>query len=912
MDIEYQPLVMSNAASTSLPVEADPFSGQSFKAMLDKPDPGPSSQTSSEKRHRSKSRGRVRGGRKNRSKRNGKEREDEEADDQPPTTTNDRQAPSSIPSEEVQGALMAAVYQAYYATPDEALVFDGEDVSEFLKKIEKRFQRFYVKEDNRLEELLSRCVGKTKKEVTRLTYGMRWKEAKDALRNHYFADDDDQKLTPEDRLKAFNTTTPGGTYKEVSDWLMEHRYLTAKAGKRLINDTTQSRAIWAALPAMIRLEVKERNGIQEKDIAEMKYDDLRAIILRWVEPRLRANEEDKARSDQPKTTKETPKKATRLTLKTQERSAEVIDDLTKQIRELRICYDGLIQKKMGLSNSKRPNFSGTTSIINVQNHGEDSDTESLSINAMGYDMKCWYCFEDGPGKGHFPDTCPMLLSDKAKGFAFYNSYEGNLYIGPGRTYLVPPKLLFTYQGKKPIRRLARAWALAFPDSEAAEVAKRIEKADHPVYRVTDEDRRVIEAIMPRLNYGYAFPMPKLPTHEEGMKTVSLTFDDDDEGPTPDVMTHNVSIVEKPRKRSRTNEDLPDDTSPKEEVIKEKNSSGKDTLPMNAKAYSERMASELLSKKLNVTVGELMQLLPLFARKVAEKATDVAEGTDTIATAPTPVGRHDGGSAGMNVNAIQDFLRDQPDLEAGFESLEKGLFVNAFTVEPQTAGAGNVPDKFPAARQELPFCYVKINDPSKPAVEALIDSGAEGNIMNIKVAEHFGLKITERRSFSTAYSNNRVEIIGTAWVRLYIANCYIEQIIYVTRADVSLPCILGMPFIRGARLTFDHSPEDGSMLAHARFGSSRLTWVVAGPMRWTSAHQRSQEYNQAPVKVNSIVLSEPAARRLIVAKDCYEEGDVVVQIAEDEVDGVIDAMRCIGSDEPRSTAPIEGMTEEESE
>lgn len=122
----------------------------------------------------------------------------------------------------------------------------------------------------------------------------------------------------------------------------------------------------------------------------------------------------------------------------------------------------------------------------------------------------------------------------------------------------------------------------------------------------------------------------------------------------------------------------------------------------------------------------------------------------------------------------------------------------------------------------------------------------------------------------------------------------------------------MPFIRGARLTFDHSPEDGSMLAHARFGNNRLTWVVAGPVRWTSAHQRSLEYDQAAVNVNSIILSEPAARRLTIAQDCYEEGDAIVQIAEDEVDGVIDAMRNIASDEPRSTGPVEGMTEEESE
>ncbi len=42
-------------------------------------------------------------------------------------------------------------------------------------------------------------------------------------------------------------------------------------------------------------------------------------------------------------------------------------------------------------------------------------------------------------------------------------------------------------------------------------------------------------------------MPKLLTYKEGIKTISLTFNNNNKGLTLDVITSNISIVKKPYK-----------------------------------------------------------------------------------------------------------------------------------------------------------------------------------------------------------------------------------------------------------------------------------------------------------------------------------------------------------------------------
>lgn len=138
----------------------------------------------------------------------------------------------------------------------------------------------------------------------------------------------------------------------------------------------------------------------------------------------------------------------------------------------------------------------------------------------------------------------------------------------------------------------------------------------------------------------------------------------------------------------------------------------------------------------------------------------------------------------------------------------------------------------AQSQELPRILVRLDNPEGKVVEAMVDTGSEGNIISQELAKACGLQITPARASTTSFSQDRITMLGQTTVRLYLGNVWIQQKMYVApSAGISIPFILGMPFVRSARVSFDHSTKDGTMLLRCQLGNTRVVTPAAGSIKW---------------------------------------------------------------------------------
>ncbi|KAL6891916.1 hypothetical protein GGI43DRAFT_430341 [Trichoderma evansii] len=113
-------------------------------------------------------------------------------------------------------------------------------------------------------------------------------------------------------------------------------------------------------------------------------------------------------------------------------------------------------------------------------------------------------------------------------------------------------------------------------------------------------------------------------------------------------------------------------------------------------------------------------------------------------------------------------------------------------------------------QELPMMQLRLEKPDGNLVEALLDSGSQGNIMSLSLARDLGLKMTKCNIVTRAYNKEQVQIIGETTTAAYIGNAWIPVRIYIAESDVLEEFILGMPFFRSAQVSFDHTIDSGNL------------------------------------------------------------------------------------------------------
>ncbi|SCV61239.1 uncharacterized protein FFFS_15808 [Fusarium fujikuroi] len=105
------------------------------------------------------------------------------------------------------------------------------------------------------------------------------------------------------------------------------------------------------------------------------------------------------------------------------------------------------------------------------------------------------------------------------------------------------------------------------------------------------------------------------------------------------------------------------------------------------------------------------------------------------------------------------------------------------------------DRSMAQRQELPKIMVRLNNPDGKVVEAMVDTGSEGNVISEKVAKECKLKIVDVEATTTSYTGNKLKMLGQAEAKIYLANTWVSQRFFVAPHGVTVPFILGMPFVR---------------------------------------------------------------------------------------------------------------------
>lgn len=134
-------------------------------------------------------------------------------------------------------------------------------------------------------------------------------------------------------------------------------------------------------------------------------------------------------------------------------------------------------------------------------------------------------------------------------------------------------------------------------------------------------------------------------------------------------------------------------------------------------------------------------------------------------------------------------------------------------------------------QDLPRLQVRLGHPDGHTWEAILDTGAEGNIISDHIVKTSRLPFTPSSAKTTSFSKDSVPMAGIVTTNVYMGNVFIEQKMYMAPTSaVSIPFILGMPFIRSAKVTFDYSTIPGEMLMSCKLGTINLMSPVAGGIR----------------------------------------------------------------------------------
>ncbi|KAM3497421.1 hypothetical protein MY11210_009705 [Beauveria gryllotalpidicola] len=421
----------------------------------------------------------------------------------------------------------------------------------------------------------------------------------------------------------------------------------------------------------------------------------------------------------------------------------------------------------------------------VESRDEEKEEEQeFYVNAMRSDTerKCWYCFRPG----HYPNECEFANADAAVRFCTYDAGTYTLSLGGPGDFPVPPRLLVRFQGKTAIRKLAVLWALKVPTSKFGRQVASLRGASSPQMATTPSDQEDVDYAWNRLPSDWRIP-PELEVQKG--PGANVIFLDEEEGP---LITAAVNMAGHSRKRSRTSDDLaegedldnnhrgaPEQDSQTVEVAGGKREGVKDDL-------KHRLIDEILGKKISVTAAEVIQHDPSIGRLLSQRVLDVAERierTEVVPAVPTSV------KQSHALTATARFLEEQKASERAFENALSMMNIGVImfgsgksssndqeystvvrrgeylTIEEREDGEETVevvsmlpelldfsgafdnyeiPDlrvarmiinhifdggRVMAARQALPFIYVKVNAPDRVPVEALVDSGAEGNIMS---------------------------------------------------------------------------------------------------------------------------------------------------------------------------------------
>lgn len=494
------------------------------------------------------------------------------------------------------------------------------------------------------------------------------------------------------------------------------------------------------------------------------------------------------------------------------------------------------------------------------------------------DNRCFYC-----GKpGHFPESCLTLASDRERGIIVYDHDAYLLAIGDDLfRNIVPPVLCTAYikRGSN-IRRLVWHWVNLFQKSkeyDACRTAWAGEEISSEKGMMNEKEMDVLEA----------WRRLKIDTYDLQLAEVTVMKR------PPTTPAVNVLLCDQTvatlaaikRRRGPDGEGIDAGFDP--EAVPQPEEIQDDDTTRGIEEARTRIAEEILSRKITIKARDLCALDPGLARMVGRSWEDMADRIKNTAISkerardgnphqdvPTSstnavratdsfsfdeVYRKHAGCFLKHARTITEVETEETD-DTEDEDYDKCSNTTSLDSIEGTESEAPIPMinalvNFPSrhiepedmdTRQDVPELVIRLDDPNGPRTIALVDSGSEINVITRRVAEENGIFIESTRFGNTnSYSGHKVEINGSATVKVFIANVWITQkVLIIDSPAVGIPCILGMPFIRSARVNFDYTARDGSLRLSCILGSTRMVCHAAGGVRLESKGRR---YESQPVK-----------------------------------------------------------------
>ncbi|CAM1507682.1 Fc.00g073230.m01.CDS01 [Cosmosporella sp. VM-42] len=350
--------------------------------------------------------------------------------------------------------------------------------------------------------------------------------------------------------------------------------------------------------------------------------------------------------------------------------------------------------------------------------------------------------------------------------------------------------------------------------------------------------------------------------------------DAEEATTTAVKTNSIQIVDTPSdqvdvaevntieatnavKRPRTDDPEEDDSvrnstrstrqettiqPPEKQPAKTKAPAEKIPMEEQKDRVRRKIISDVMARKIGVAMSDLLLLDSPIGNAIAEECRDLVDGVEATLWEE---GRGPVIDVDESIKSNPVILETSEGCDRALEMYRRaaeGCGFSVSTIQINEEGTPRPLDRrvnlvsldgrTPAPSQELPKLMVKLGNPENRPVEAMVDTGSEVNIIQASLAKQFELKVEGARIKTKSYSHDEVYLEGTTTVNLYIGNVWVKQQVYVVNTSVTQPFILGMPFVRAARVSFEYSP-DGQMVLSCLLGTTRVRSPVAGTIKWST-------------------------------------------------------------------------------
>ncbi|KAM3506308.1 hypothetical protein MY11210_007610 [Beauveria gryllotalpidicola] len=262
----------------------------------------------------------------------------------------------------------------------------------------------------------------------------------------------------------------------------------------------------------------------------------------------------------------------------------------------------------------------------------------------------------------------------------------------------------------------------------------------------------------------------------------------------------------------------------------------------------------------------------------ERVLDVAERIERIEVVPAVPTSVKQSHA---LTATACFLEEQKALERAFENALSMMNIGVIMFGSGKSSSNDQEYSTVVRRGE--YLMIEEREDGEETVEVvsmlpeLLDfSGAFDNyeILDLRVA---------RMIINHIFDGGRVMAARQA-----LPFIYVKQRVHVTDGPVSTEFILGMPFIRSARVTFKYPVDQEGMELWAQFGNTRVMTPVAGPIAWESAEKFLDQ--DISLQTQTLALDPELVKQEELLRGVVEEGDVVFRLGEGDKEEVERSLR----------------------